>query len=94
MKKADCRTIVTTGVALLGLLATSAATAEERDANASCRQETKRVAVWPKGGAPKAPRKARFEDRQVTVCDGKVVSRAPSDSGAQAADSDHSDGNN
>jgi hypothetical protein len=98
MKRTDCRTIVTTGVALLGLLATGAATAEERAENASCRQETRRVAVWPKGGPPKAPTKARFEDRQVTVCDGKVVSRAPesqaSDSGLQAADGDHRDGNN
>lgn len=63
---------------LLGLLvgfAGSAQASENHAANASCRQETKRVAVWPKG--PKAPRVARFEEREVTVCDGKVTARSP-----------------
>jgi len=36
----------------------------------SCRQETKRVAVWPPG--PKSASSARFERREVTVCDAKV----------------------
>lgn len=64
-------------VAIAGLFGTFAASAADvgkgRDANASCRQETKRVAVWPRT-APKAPTMARFEDRQLTICDGKVVS--------------------
>lgn len=86
MKRTDCRTTVTC-LALLGLFATGIAAANERDAKASCHQETRRVAVWPKGGAPKAQSVARFEDRQVTVCNGKVVSRAPSDADLQARDS-------
>ena len=58
---------------LLGWCAAAgAADADQRaEANASCRQETKRVAVWPHG-SPKAPVMARFEQRQVTVCDPKV----------------------
>jgi hypothetical protein len=45
--------------------------AEERDeANASCRQETKRVVVWPHG--PKATAMTRSENREVTVCDAKA----------------------
>lgn len=86
MKRTDCRTTVTC-LALLGLFASGVAAANERDTSASCRQETRRVAVWPKGGAPKAQNKARFENRQVTVCDGKVVARAPSDADLQARDS-------
>lgn len=67
-----------TFAALLGLLVGFAGPAqanENSDANASCRQETRRVAVWPKG--PKAPKMARFEEREVTVCDGKVTARSP-----------------
>jgi hypothetical protein len=71
---------------LFGVAGASAAdTKESAPANANCRQETKRVAVWPRT-APKAPVMARFEDRQVTVCDSKVVSKRPADEQLQAKD--------
>lgn len=74
MKKLACATS-----ALLLLSFCSALSAEERsDAKASCRQETKRVVVWPHG--PKAAPAARFEKREVTVCDAKV-SKATSPNG-------------
>lgn len=70
------RTTTLASLAVFGLFGGFAAGAAQADessnANASCRQETKRVAIWPKG--PKAQRVARFEDREVTICDGKVVS--------------------
>jgi hypothetical protein len=65
----------------------SAADANESAAtNANCRQETKRVAVWPRT-TPKAPQMARFEERVVTVCDSKVASKPSSDEQLQAKDS-------
>lgn len=71
-------------MAVFGALATGAAQAND-NSNESCRQETKRVAVWPKG--PKGQNMARFEERQVTVCDGKIVSRRkPSDDKLQASE--------
>lgn len=80
-RRVPFRTALSASLALLGLcggLATTAAQASDRsDANASCRQETKRVAVWPKG--PKSSRMARFEEREVTVCDGEVVSKRSKD---------------
>ena len=58
-------------VACLLLFAAGVAQANDSaDTDASCRQETKRVAVWPPG--PKAAPTVRFENRQVTVCDAKV----------------------
>ncbi len=79
ISRRDTRVTFSARLALLGLfVAFAAGTAqanEGRDANATCRQETKRVAVWPKG--PKAQKKARFEDREVTICDGKVTARSP-----------------
>jgi len=55
---------------LLGCCAAFAARADERQAaDVSCRQETKRVAVWPAG--PKAT-VVRFEQREVKVCDTKA----------------------
>jgi hypothetical protein len=97
MKKSHCenlsrvssRTTLAASLMLLGAFAAFAAgaarAADRSDANASCRQETKRVAVWPKG--PKAAQQApRFENREVTVCDGKVVSRRPADAALQAND--------
>lgn len=70
-------------VSLLGGFAAGAAHAEDSSkANPSCRQEIKRVAVWPKG--PKAQRVARFEDREVTICDGKVVARRKPEAVLQA----------
>lgn len=77
-------------LALAGLFSvagTGAAIADESaPANANCRQETKRVAVWPRT-APKAPAMARFEDRQVMVCDSKVASKRSADEQLQAKDS-------
>jgi hypothetical protein len=57
---------------LLSVVGTGAAIADDGD-KANCRQETKRVAVWPRT-APKAPQIARFEDRVVTICNNRVVS--------------------
>lgn len=66
---------------LLLLSCCSALAAEDRsDANTSCRQETKRVVVWPHG-SPKAPPMARIENRQVTVCDPKVSQQVISSNG-------------
>lgn len=72
------------GLALLSLLATTAA-ANASPANdaASCRQEIRRVAIWPHGN-PKAQQHARFEDREVTVCDGKVVASRKAEPTRQA----------
>lgn len=75
--------------ALFGGAGAGAADANESGpANANCRQETKRVAVWPRT-SPKAPQMARFEERQVTVCDSKVASKPSSDEQLQAKDSDN-----
>lgn len=67
-------------LAVASLFAASAAGAADTDktkgAHSSCHQETKRVAVWPRT-APKAPQMARFEQRELTICDGKVVSSRP-----------------
>ncbi|GFE83820.1 hypothetical protein GCM10011487_58200 [Steroidobacter agaridevorans] len=71
---------------LFGVAGVGAADANESaPANANCRQETKRVAVWPRT-APKAPAMARFEDRQVTVCDSKAAAKRPADEQLQAKD--------
>lgn len=70
MKTIQCGVLLVTG--LFGALAVSAADTAT-GADASCRQETKRVAVWPRV-PPKAPQMARFEDRLLTICDGKIVS--------------------
>lgn len=72
---------------LFGVAGAGAANANESGpANANCRQETKRVAVWPRT-APKAPSMARFEDREVTVCDSTVASKRSADEQLQAKDS-------
>jgi hypothetical protein len=90
VSRVPSRTTLSASLALLGALAVLAAdvaqAADRSDANASCRQETKRVAVWPKG--PKAAqRPTRFEEREVTVCDGKVMSKRASDAALQANES-------
>jgi hypothetical protein len=73
-------------LALAGLFGASAASATDEGAtNGACRQETKRVAVWPHS-SPKAPQMARFEERQVTVCDSKAASRRSADAQLQAKD--------
>lgn len=78
------------GVLLLALTLSAAfagaAQANDSGNKASCRQETKRVAVWPKG--PKSGQQAaRFENREVTICDGKVVAQRAKDRAIQANDS-------
>lgn len=61
---------------LFGVVGTGAADAkEDGPASAKCRQEIKRVAVWPHA-APKAPQMARYEDREVTVCESKAEAKA------------------
>lgn len=71
---------------LFGAFGSGVAVANESEPNANCRQETKRVAVWPRT-APKAPQMARFEERQVTVCDNKVAAKRSTDEQLQAKDS-------
>lgn len=71
--------IVPAGAALAAMLAAPLASASEAarssDAGSGCRQETRRVAVWPSGN-PKLVSIVRFETKSVTVCDGKVVASA------------------
>jgi hypothetical protein len=59
-----------------GLPAAAAEGTPTADTNASCHQETRRVAVWPKGGNPKYAQVPSIESRSVTVCNGKVVSQS------------------
>ena len=64
------------GVLIAGLLAATSAHASEgaKDGQpASCKEETRKVAVWNYAGNPKNKQSPRFEERLVTVCDGKVV---------------------
>lgn len=88
VNRAASRTLLAASVMLLALstgFSAGAAHADGSDARASCRQETKRVPVWPKG--PKgAQQGARFENREVTVCDDKVARRS-NDATRQANDS-------
>lgn len=85
VSRTSSRTAISASLVVLGLfggLAAGAAYADGRDASASCRQETKRVPVWPKG--PKGGQLgARFETREVTVCDGQVMSRRSPDAALQ-----------
>jgi hypothetical protein len=72
------------GIVLLGLLGTAIASADTQPAESSaCQQEMRRIAVWPHS-SPKAPQMARFEYREVKVCNGKVVSQ-PGRSGSRQA---------
>jgi hypothetical protein len=89
MKKLTKIVASATVLAVFGAFAAGAAQAEDRSkANASCRKEIKRVAVWPEGPkGPKAQRIARFEDREITICDGKVVSSRKLDSSLKADES-------
>jgi hypothetical protein len=74
-RKNPVRAVVPAGLALVTFLCTVPVGAAEADrSNGACRQETRRVAVWPKGGNPKLTPMPRYESREVTVCDGKVVS--------------------
>jgi len=65
--------LVAVSVGLFGAGIATAADAPKTDA--ACRQEVQRVAVWPNG--PKAAQVPRYENREVTVCNGKVVSQKP-----------------
>ena len=67
MKQFVCRMSM---LMLLGWCAGAASAEERSDANASCRQQTKQVVVWPHG--PKAAPRTRVEERVVTVCQAKV----------------------
>jgi hypothetical protein len=85
MKTIRSRLFVTLALAgLFGASTTSAADAVGSE-HGACRQETKRVAVWPRT-SPKAPQMARFEDRQVTVCDSNTAARRAADAQLQAKD--------
>ena len=57
---------ISLSLVLLSLFSAAAAS-QPGDSKSTCRQEMKRVAVWPHG-SPKAPQFARFEYREVTVC--------------------------
>jgi hypothetical protein len=74
------RIVVPASLMLLGALASVTASAADAakatsENGASCREETRRVAVWQQGGNPKFNQVPRFEMRAVKVCDGKVVSQ-------------------
>ena len=75
----DFRTVRTAAAAsllTLGLFAAAAAGASESakaSEPASCKEEVRKVAVWAYAANPKNKQSPRFEDRLVTVCDGKVV---------------------
>ena len=72
IRKNHFRALSGAGLALA--LFVSAAPAVAADAGETmCRQEVRRVAVWPHG--PKAAQTPRYENREVTVCNGKVVSQ-------------------
>ena len=69
-------------IVLLSLFGTAIASAESSDSSA-CQREVRRIAVWPHS-SPKAPQMARFENREVTVCNGKVVPQSASGDSRQA----------
>jgi hypothetical protein len=83
MRKSNQRTsftaLVPVSVALAALFAApvvgAADAAKSSDAGSGCRQETRRVAVWPSGN-PKIVGIVRFETKSVTICDGKIVANA------------------
>jgi hypothetical protein len=48
--------------------------AGSNDASSSCREITRKIAVYPRSGNPsKSLQAPRFEKRMFQVCDGKVV---------------------
>lgn len=69
------------GLALAMSLGTVPAVAADA-ASTDCRQEVRRVAVWPHG--PKAAQVPRYENRELTVCNGKVVSQKTQRSASKA----------
>ena len=77
-KKISTRTTLSLGLVIGMLGALPAAAADDTragDVPTSCSQETRRIAVWPKGGNPKFAQIPRYEERAVTVCNGKVVNQ-------------------
>jgi len=73
------RKFIFSSFALAGLCAAASVGATDTNASSrdpSCRDEVRRVAIWPQGN-PKAQQIARFEHRSVTVCNGKVASKHP-----------------
>jgi hypothetical protein len=63
-------------VAVLGTLSANASQIVPT-ANTSCRQETRRVAVWPVAGNPKLQQIPRFETRTLTVCNHEKTMSKP-----------------
>jgi hypothetical protein len=57
---------ISVSLVLLSLFGAANAS-QSADSESTCRQEMRRVAVWPHS-SPKAPQFARFEYREVTVC--------------------------
>lgn len=77
-RRSSSRGVVPLSLALLAVSGSSAAFAagetQPSDANSSCQREMRRFAVWPHS-SPKAAPMARFEHREVTVCNGKIVAQ-------------------
>lgn len=71
--------VIPASLALIALFAAPLASASEA-AKPGCRQETRRVVIWP-SGSPKAVQMPRNEERVVTVCDGKVVAQTANTEG-------------
>jgi hypothetical protein len=67
----------------VGLPANASPGQQNAEADAACREETRRVAVWPNGGSPRSTQFARFEDRVVQVCDGKIAAQLQRDMSSQ-----------
>lgn len=89
-RKTSARVVLPVGLLVLGLFGgAQAGVADEAKADetsASCREETRRVALPPRGGNPKFHRPSRYEERLVTVCDGKIVSQAQHRDASNQAD--------
>ena len=65
--------IVTTGFCLLSP-AFASDNAGNNDASASCREITRKIAMYPRSGNPsKSLQAPRFEKRVYQICDGKIV---------------------
>lgn len=84
MRKNRFHVLSGAGLAVAALLIGTPVTVAAETSEANCRQEIRRVAVWPRGGNPKFAQTARVENREVTVCDGKIVSQKPERSPSNA----------
>lgn len=74
-RKSLLRVALPAGLALVAFLATVPAGAKEAERTTNgCSQEVRRIPVATQGGNPKLTPMPRYESRQVTVCEGKVVS--------------------